>query len=254
MIDGENKNQFKTLQASWNGPNNVVARVTTRQGGVSNKPFDKFNLADHVGDEPHLVLQNRQMLAASVGPELHFQWLRQQHGMRVVQADDCDELPAADALISKQAGIVCCVLSADCLPIFLASEQGDEVAVIHAGWRGLAQGIVPITIDHMTTPAQQILLWLGPAIGPCHFEVGTEVRSAFVENTQFEYDESCFKSTPEDGKYMADLYAIAKNQAYAAGVEDISGGNYCTYCDVERFYSYRRDGVTGRMASLIYIT
>jgi hypothetical protein len=243
--------QFMMIKADWNAPDNIEALVTTRRGGVSSKPFDDFNLATHVGDEPQVVRQNRQLLAENIEPGLSLQWLQQQHGIRVVRAEDCDKLPEADAIVSRQSGIACCILTADCLPIFLTSKNGDEVAVIHAGWRGLAQGILKATIDQMNTPAIQIMIWFGPAIGPCHFEVGSEVRSAFKENTATEYN--CFKPTHQEGKYMADLYGIAKAQATSAGVVDINGGDYCTYCTPELFYSYRREGVTGRMASLIYI-
>lgn len=242
------------IQADWNVPENVVAVVTTRSGGISQAPFAGFNLANHVGDDFSAVSQNRALIAKYLDPNLHFQWLQQQHGIAVVDATNCEHLPRADGLIARRVGVACCVLTADCLPIFFASKQGDEVAIVHAGWRGLVAGIIEKTIEKLNTKRGQLTVWLGPAIGPCHFEIGAKVKDAFLHGATSICAEDCFTPVAREEKYMANLYSIAKHILIANGVMDICGGNHCTYCSDDLYYSYRRDGNTGRMASIIYLS
>lgn len=241
------------LLANWEAPDNVVAFTTTRIGGLSSPPYESFNLADHCGDEFETVQNNRERLANCLEKGLSFQWLRQEHGVQVLHTSSCVGVPTADALVSNQAGIACCVLTADCLPVFLAEENGKEVCVIHAGWQGMSNGIIGEAIEKMHTDAKHLVAWLGPAIGPCHYEVGSDVRDRYTNNFGELLSESCFQSTAVDGKYMADLFSIANHILMSCGVNKISGGDHCTHCDQENFFSYRRDGVTGRMANIIYI-
>jgi len=240
------------IEASWDIPSNVVAFTTTRSGGVSKSPYTSLNLAGHVDDDIIAVEKNRCVLENSRAENLKFQWLRQEHGTRVVDVGSCAGLPQADGLIASESGVACCVLTADCLPIFLASSEGDEVAILHAGWRGLLAGIIESGVAKMRTRAGQLSAWLGPAIGPCHFEVGPEVAAAFLNKTGSVVFEDCFVAVDLDRKYMANLYAIARRQLDACGIIDISGGDFCTHCESEQFFSYRRDGITGRMANIIY--
>ncbi len=245
----------------WDVPARVRAYVTTRAGGVSQAPYDSLNLGAHVGDEPEAVSHNRQRLCEALELPAEPLWLEQVHGHAVARAGDIGgSLPCADASVSRQAGEVCVVMTADCLPVLFCSDRGDGVAAAHAGWRGLHGGILEATVEAMLGDggsAGHILAWLGPAIGPDAFEVGGEVRDAFVQKLG-ESDEvlAAFRpSATVDGqaRFLADLYALARITLGRVGVSRISGGEFCTYRDRERFYSYRRDGVTGRMASLIWI-
>ncbi len=234
----------------WPAPDSISARVTTRKGGCSQAPFATFNLGDHVGDDPAAVASNRRLLRETLSLPGKPRWLEQVHGMRVVDAAAAGQTEKADASYVRQPGIVCAVMTADCLPVFFCAADGSEVAVAHAGWRGLAAGVLEATVEAMTTPAGEMLAWLGPAIGPEAFEVGEEVRMAFVRKNPAA--EAAF-SKKQNGKWLADIYALARIRLGEAGVTHISGGGFCTFKNAEQFFSYRRDGATGRMASLIWI-
>ncbi len=240
----------------WDVPATVMALVTTRSGGISQPPFDSFNLARHVKDNAAAVQANRALLQGVLGENIYLQWLEQVHGTQVVHAErGAGECPG-DAVYIDTPGLAGVVLTADCLPVFFAARDGGSVAVAHAGWRGLADGILERTLACFPVSASEVIVWMGPAIGPCHFEVGAEVRDIFLSSAddgqlRSRLDAEGFRPTANAGKYLADLYALARLKLLAAGVVAVSGGGACTYCDVERFYSYRRDGATGRMASVI---
>jgi len=249
--------ELSILSPQWDVPNSVVAAVTTRAGGVSESPYASLNIANHVGDEPNNILQNRQLLSEKFGVNLRWQWLQQIHGVESVRVSEAKESIEADGLFTQASDLVCCVMTADCLPIFFAAKNGCEVAVAHAGWRGLAGGIVENTVSQFSVPTIDISAWLGPAIGPCHFEVGSEVRDVFLSQVSNPNNklllEQCFSPVENSPKLMADLVAVARLKLAALGITDVSGGDYCTYCNEEDFFSYRRDGVTGRLLSMIYI-
>lgn len=235
----------------WAVPPHVKAFTTTRMGGVSLPPFDTLNMGDHVEDSLEAVKKNR----AIVHEQYHFPsepvWLQQAHTTTVVSADKpFDVPPLADASVARKPARVCVALTADCLPVLVSNTEGSEVAAVHAGWRGLADGIVLETFKACESPTSDLHIWLGPAIGPNAFEVGEEVRALFLSQETATAEH--FKPHAE-GKYLADLYAIARFQCERAGVAAISGGEHCTYHDATRFYSYRRDGHTGRMGSFIWL-
>jgi len=222
--------------------------VTTRAGGVSLPPYDSLNLGDHVGDDPVAVVLNRQRLRALLPAEPR--WLKQVHGTVVAKADMIVEPVEADAAVSFTAGMVCAVLTADCLPVLFCDRQGTRVAAAHAGWRGLAAGVLEAAAAAMQCPSSDILAWLGPAIGPQAFEVGEEVREAFVRDLPA----AARAFTPrQSGKWLADIYELARLRLARAGVREVYGGGLCTYSDSERFYSYRREKATGRMAALVWL-
>lgn len=236
------------MRPEWPAPPSVHACTTTRRGGVSEPPFDSLNLGGNTEDSPAAVADNRRRLRQSLALPAEPGWLQQVHGADVVRAEAG---PArADAVWTAQPGAVCAVLTADCLPVLLADDQGRAVGAAHAGWRGLAGGVVEATVAAMALPPQGLLAWLGPAIGPAVFEVGEEVRQAFLD--QDAGAQVCFRPSPQ-GRWLADLYELARRRLRRLGVERIYGGGFCTYQDAERFYSYRRDGRTGRMASLIWL-
>lgn len=231
----------------WPAPACVQARVTTKLGGVSAAPFGSFNPADHVGDDRHAVAANRALLRAQLpsGPV----WLDQVHGSEVVDADRIAGA-RADASVARCSGTVCAVLTADCLPVLFCSRQGDVVAAAHAGWRGLAAGVLARTVERMACPPAEILAWLGPAIGPASFEVGPEVRAVFA--APLPRAEEAFRPGRDD-RLMADIYRLARLALARAGVTAVYGGGLCTVGQPGLFHSYRRDGRTGRMASLVWI-
>lgn len=232
----------------WPAPANVRAMQTLRTGGCSVKPWDSFNLGDHVGDDAGCVAANREALRRLLPGEPF--WLRQVHGIAAVDVNFCPILPEADAAFSRQAGQVCAVMTADCLPVLFCDRAGSVVAAAHAGWRGLLAGVLEETIRSMAVPAADLLAWLGPAIGPLAFEVGDEVRAAFVARNP----EAAAAFAPHaSGKWLADIYLLARQRLCAAGVCEISGGTRCTASEKDAFFSYRRDAVTGRMASLIWL-
>ncbi len=241
---------MQNLTAGWPAPARVRTLVTTRDGGVSLAPYASLNLGQHVGDDPAAVAENRARLRACLPAEPF--WLNQVHGIGVQEAcaDAPDVPPDADAGFTRQPGVVCAVMTADCLPVLLTDRSGSVVAAAHAGWRGLCNGIIEATIARMAVPASDILAWLGPAIGPDAFEVGPEVRAAFMAHDPTAA--SAFAAIP-DGKYLADIYLLARQRLNACGVTDVHGGDACTVTERERYFSYRRDGRTGRMASLIWL-
>lgn len=236
------------LIPDWPAPSHVCALQTLRTGGVSLPPWDALNLGEHVGDTLLDVQSNRALLRQALPVEPL--WLQQVHGNVVVDADFAGNLPEADAAFSRRSAQVCAVMTADCLPVLFCDRAGSVVAAAHAGWRGLLAGILEKTISGMAVPPSELLAWLGPAIGPDCFEVGDEVRAAFVASDAAL--QAAFKPHAP-GKWLADIYALARQYLHGAGVNAISGGNLCTVSEPKRFFSYRRDGVTGRMASLIWL-
>ncbi|MDO9219442.1 MAG: peptidoglycan editing factor PgeF [Thiobacillus sp.] len=220
--------------------------MSTREGGVSHAPWASLNLGDHVGDDPVHVAANRAHLRRALPSEPG--WLKQVHSATVVEAGL--NVPEADAAYSRKAGTVCAVLTADCLPVLLCDRAGSVVAAAHAGWRGLADGVLEATVAAMQAPPGEILAWMGAAIGPQAFEVGDEVRQVFVA----QHPETARAFSPHaPGKWLADIYQLARIRLNHAGVPAVYGGGRCTFTETERFFSYRRDGVTGRMASLIWL-
>jgi YfiH family protein len=235
----------------WPAPNNVRAVTSTRQGGVSRTPYDSLNLADHVGDSAAAVLANRQRLQQQLQLPAEPLWLDQVHGEGVVDAAaSSGKRPSADASYSRQTGAVCAVMTADCLPVLICERNGSCVAAAHAGWRGLASGVLEATVTALDVDPQRLLVWLGPAIGPTAFEVGAEVREAFVKTHN---NAAAAFVSQSNGRWLADLYHLARIRLQAAGIKAVYGGDFCTFTDREHFYSFRRDRVTGRMASLIWL-
>ncbi|MBT9590709.1 MAG: peptidoglycan editing factor PgeF [Thiobacillus sp.] len=237
------------LLPTWPAPAGVFSLMTTREGGVSSPPWDSFNLGDHVGDDTAHVAENRARLRRQLPAEPA--WLKQIHGATVVEAGSA--LIEADAAFTRQAGNVCAVLTADCLPVLFCDRAGSVVAAAHAGWRGLANGVLEATVAAMQVPSGEVLAWMGAAIGPQAFEVGDDVRQAFI--SQHPEAAAAFVPQPSGvaGKWLADIYQLARIRLNRVGVQEIYGGGRCTFNEADRFYSYRRDGVTGRMASLIWL-
>lgn len=243
---------------NWPAPGNVGAAITTRRGGVSVGAWQSFNLATHVGDDPAHVAANRQQLQELALPVAPI-WLEQVHSADVVRlTSEAPRLPPiADAACTGIKNVVCTVLTADCLPVLLCDKAGTQVAAVHAGWRGLAAGIVRNTLAAMAVEGREVLAYLGPAIGAAAFEVGAEVQEVFAANALDKTHRlaigRCFVAGAVMGKFHADLYALARAELQALGVDAVYGGDSCTFNDAVEFYSYRRDGVTGRMASLIWL-
>lgn len=235
----------------WPAPANVRAVITTRRGGVSQAPYNSFNVAGHVGDDPNRVAQNRTLLRQWAALPAEPRWLQQVHGNRVAECDAGARQDAADAATATTPGKVCAVLTADCLPLLICNRSGTRVAAVHAGWRGLAAGVIEATLKRFTEHDDELLVWLGPAIGPSAFEVGENVRDTFL-SVDGKAEVGFIPGRP--GHWMADLYYLARQRLSLPQVGYIGGGDYCTLTDTERFFSYRRDGVTGRMASLIWLT
>lgn len=240
------------LPADWPAPSGVIGGCTTRRGGVSAGPWAELNLAVHVGDVDADVQQNRQRLQQRLALPQAPVWLDQVHGNEVYEAGRTPFIStvAADAVYTRHPGVVCAVLTADCLPVLLTSRAGGEVAAVHAGWRGLATGIIESTLARFRSPVSEVLAWLGPAIGADSYEVGAEVFDTFVADAP---DLSAAFAVTRPGHWHADLYALARTRLRSAGLENIYGGGFCTYTQTDVFFSYRRDGTTGRMASLIWI-
>jgi YfiH family protein len=235
------------LFPDWPAPANVHAAVTLRTGGVSTGPFASLNPALHVGDDREAVMRNRQLIRVRLVLPSEPVWLEQIHGNQAVKAEVVSGAPQADASYAGEPGAVCAVLTADCLPLLLCSADGRQVAAVHAGWRGLLAGVIGNTVAKLGQA--ELLAWLGPAIGPDRFEVGEEVRAAFVRKSSA-YGEA-FRPQA-NGKWLADIYRLARIDLGALGVTKIYGGRFCTVAEQDRFYSYRRDTVTGRMATLIW--
>jgi hypothetical protein len=238
----------ESIVPAWPAPANVRAMTTTRRRGRSGGAFADFNLADHVGDDPAAVAANRARLRLHLPAEPL--WLRQVHGVRCVVAEAAAPGIEADASVSFRPGTVCAVLTADCLPLLFCDVAGTVVAAAHAGWRGLAAGVIENTVAAMRRPGDELMAWLGPAIGPRAFEVGDEVRAAFLAHDAA----AAAAFVPHGpGKWLCDLYRLARQRLEALGVRRIAGADFCTASDADRFYSYRRDGATGRMASVIWM-
>ncbi len=233
----------------WPAPANVKALQTTRDGGISAAPYDTLNLGLHVGDDPVRVNRNRQSLAPFMPSEPV--WLEQVHGAEVANADLAACRVVADASVARQRGSVCAVMTADCLPVLLCDEGGTVVGAAHAGWRGLCDGVIEATVKEMGVAPHKLLAWLGPAIGPDAFEVGAEVRTAFVAHDAKAAE--AFVPHGHQGKYFADIYQLARQRLHALGITRVHGGAQCTYRQKDRFFSYRRDGVTGRMGTFIWL-
>jgi len=236
------------LTPDWPAPASVRACVTTREGGVSEAPFDSLNLGDHVDDRPEAVAENRRRLTEhfTIKPA----WLQQVHGIDVAHADP-GVVATADASWTATPGVACTAMTADCLPALFCNRAGTRVAAAHAGWRGLAAGVLEATLDYLDTAAADVLVWLGPAIGPKAFEVGPEVREVFV--SQLPEAAAAFVPSHNAGKFMADIYLLARLRLAERGVTAVYGGGFCTVTD-PRFFSYRRASRTGRFASLIWLT
>lgn len=244
------------LRVPWPVADKVLAFVSTRSGGVSQAPYDSLNLGLHVGDREEDVQENRRRLQQVLPAGVSLQWLEQVHGCTVVDAaaDGCTR--TGDAVYVDRAGCGGLVMTADCLPVFFASADGRRGAVAHAGWRGLLNGVLEATLARFPDAPGDLHVWFGPAIGPCHFEVGEEVREAFVAATPAALRESVmasFRSTNLPGKFLADLYRLASLRLHAVGVPAPGGGGLCTVCDRERFFSYRRDGISGRFVSVLVL-
>jgi YfiH family protein len=231
----------------WPAPAGVKALITTRAGGVSVGPFASFNLGLRAGDDPQAVTANRARLDALLPQPPR--WLRQVHGSRVVEADELTDAPEADAAIARRPGTVCAVLVADCIPVLLADRAGTTVAIAHAGWRGLSCGVIENTVGAMAGAGRDLVAYLGPGIGPTAFEVGEDVRETFLARDAGAA--AAFKPHAA-GKWLADLFLLARRCLQRAGVSEVYGGAHCTYSNAQRFFSYRRERTTGRMAALIW--
>jgi hypothetical protein len=241
------------IEPDWPAPAQVRALSTLRGGGASAAPYASLNLGGHVGDVAAAVAENRRCLAAAAGLPSEPVWLAQVHGVNVADLDA--GAPArtpepADAAFTRRPGQVCAILTADCLPIVLAADSGDLVAAAHAGWRGLAGGVIEATVRALGVAPGRLMAWLGPAIGPRHFEVGAEVREALLQGDSGA--EEAFVPNSR-GRFMADLPALARRRLASLGVDRIYGAGHCTFADHERYFSHRRDGVTGRQATLIWL-
>jgi len=238
----------------WPAPGNVKALFTTRNGGVSggmNRAYASLNLGSHVNDNLVDVERNRALLRRYLPEEP--KWLKQVHGTHPVWIDGTPATLEGDAAWSRRQGAVCAVMVADCLPVFLCDQNGVAVGIAHAGWRGLVGGVIEQTIAAMQVDGRQLMAWLGPAIGPNHFEVGADVRDAFVSHDLQSACAFVARESHHEEKWLADIFLLARQRLIAAGVTEIYGGGTCTFSDPVRFFSYRRDGETGRMAALIWL-
>jgi polyphenol oxidase len=247
--------QRSLLHADWPAPPGVMAFTTLRgPAGDSAAPFDRFNLGLRSGDDPGTVASNRRMLERALELPSPPRWLRQVHGVEVIVEPHLDEPgndePQADAAVARTPGTVLAILTADCLPVVFAAADGSEVAAAHAGWRGLAGGVLEATVAAMRTPADRILAWLGPAAGPQAYEIGQEVFDAFVAPDPLA---TVAFATTRPGHWKVDLYSLARMRLATAGVDRVSGGGLCTISDAQRFFSHRRDQRTGRMATIAYL-
>jgi YfiH family protein len=243
------------LIPDWPAPAVVRAAFTLRTGGVSARPYDSLNVGMHVGDEISAVTENRERVHRYLGLPAEPEWIEQVHGIEVLDLDEGSlsgtaRLRSADAALSRRAGRVCVVQVADCLPVLFAASDGSAIAAAHAGWRGLAAGVLEATVAALALEPGRVMAWLGPAIGPAHFEVGDEVRAAFLVRDPGAA--SAFTHNPSR-RWQCDLAALARRRLAALGVTAVFGGNWCTHGDRERFFSYRRDGRCGRMAALIWL-
>ena len=238
------------ITPDWPPIPGVRALTTVRHGGVSAPPLESLNFGTAVDDAPAALEENRRRLADAARLPSQPRWLRQVHGTTVADLDALLQPGSADAAVARLPGVVCALLTADCLPVLLARRDGDAVAAAHAGWRGLAAGVIEAALDALGAPGDELTAWLGPAIGPANFEVGGEVRAAFLVT-----DAGATEAFVENarGRWQCDLYALARRRLQKRGVTHIYGGEHCTFAETDRFYSHRRDGGrTGRMATLIW--
>ncbi len=249
------------VRPAWPAPASVKSALTTCEGGVSEPPYASMNVATHVGDKPEHVTINRERLQQALGLTISPQWLEQIHGTKIIEASGDDLVRTADASFTTQKGLACAVMTADCLPILICNRSGSQVAAVHAGWRGLANGILQASLKAFNDRPKDLLVYLGPAISQSHFEVGIEVLESFFElattPTEAQGIAAAFVAGKNPMRFHADLYALAKVFLARAGVEGVYGGEACTFGDMDgdrhRYYSYRRQKQTGRMASLIWI-
>lgn len=238
------------IQANWPAASTIKAFSTTRQGGFSLAPYESFNLGDHCGDNMEKVQRNRQLLNVALGLPHDPIWLSQIHGTHAVVSEHAVIGTKADAAYTMQKNTVCAVLTADCLPVLVCDRAATRVAAIHAGWKGLVSGVIEATIKHLDISSDELLVWLGPAISQQAYEVGDEVRTQFMDHDA----NAALAFIPSPNKrWLANMYLLAKQRLTALGITNIYGGDFCTYSQPELFFSYRRDNVTGRMASLIWI-
>jgi YfiH family protein len=246
------------LIPDWPAPATVRALSTTRIGGASRDPYASLNLGDHVDDAPLAVAENRRSLRQAAGLPAEPSWMTQVHGRQVLDLDGLRVTApgataveaAADAAVTGRPGTVCAILTADCLPVLLAAGSGERVGAAHAGWRGLAAGVIEAAVKAMGTPPGEMLAWLGPAIGPAQFEVGIEVRDELLRTDPGA--EGAFTQNAR-GRFMADLFALARRRLKSVGVERVYGGGECTYSQPDKYFSHRRDRCTGRQATLIWL-
>lgn len=239
------------ITPDWPAPARVRAVSTTRSGGVSAGVYGSLNLGQHVGDELVAVIENRRRLVTTLKLQAEPRWLQQVHGIRVARLTGRPVEAPADGAVTAVPAECCAVMTADCLPVLFCDRAGTRVAAAHAGWRGLAAGVLEASVQAMDTAAGELLAWMGPAIGPKAFEVGAEVREAFISRDPGAA--AAFRSGKAPGKWWCDLYGLARRRLEATGVRDIYGGSYCTHAERERFFSFRRDGECGRMATLIWL-
>lgn len=243
---------MNAIYPNWQAPKNIKAFTTVRSGGVSLPPFDSFNLGDHVCDDPKAVQQNRSLLVDKFDLPHQPLFLTQTHSTKVIELPFTESNVEADAVYTQQANQVCLVMTADCLPVLFFNKEGTEVAAAHAGWRGLCDGILEETVAKFKCPTSDIIAWLGPAIGPTAFQVGEEIIEqfcAFDSNAKLAF----IPDLTTSGKFLGNLYQLATQRLNKLGITEISGGGHCTYTEQDKFFSYRRDKKTGRMASLIWI-
>ena len=243
-------NGIEIIEPRWPVPARVHAAFTLRTGGVSAAPFDSLNLGAHVGDAPEAVEENRRRLRQRLRLPAEPVWLQQVHGVLVADLDGEKAPGVADAAVTRREGRVCVIQVADCIPVLLAARDGSAVAAAHAGWRGLAAGVLEATVRSLQVSGKELCAWLGPGVGVRHFEVGEEVRSAFVDGDP--RAASAFAPNSR-GRWQCDLAALARSRLSNLGIREISGGDCCTYADAGRFFSYRREGRCGRMAALIWL-
>jgi len=244
------------LNPDWPAPASVNALVTLRSPGVSAEPYDSFNLATHVGDKTEAVEANRARLESDTQVK-QIAWLNQVHGIHTLPVErgfDFSSVPEADASWTELPNLACAVLTADCMPVLACNTQGTKVAAIHAGWRGLAMGVIPQCLSNANLQAGETLIWLGPAIGHCAYRVGEDVRQHFRQSQYFQNTDVDQAFKPDgDGHFLCSLVDLARMQLYSLGYSGVWGGSECTYTQKDRYFSYRRDGQTGRMASLVWI-
>jgi polyphenol oxidase len=241
------------ITPDWPAATTVRALSTLREGGVSTGSYESLNLGGHVGDGLAAVAENRRRLRSAAQLPADPTWLNQVHGARVADLDtldDPDRTPEADAALTRRPGRVCAILTADCLPVLLAADSGAAVAAAHAGWRGLAGGVIEAAVRALAIAPESLVAWLGPAIGPRHFEVGGEVRDLLLAEDP---EASAWFSANARGRFLADLPALARRRLARLGVQRVYGGGECTFSRADRYFSHRRDGTTGRQATLIWL-